>query len=313
MLSNPQPVPGFSERTLDWSARPIIMRLTEHGFVRTPTSRASPIPAAPPCRLPISRRPDADDGTAQETLAPIDGSLSNAWFPGPVGSVRWAVDQRPLDVGILTDKYHRPAEMKSAGPMPSTRFHVSREPVEIGEAGVKLRPDLAGAVAEEERRGADVSGDVYVYETYVSGGESAHARLEGAKGKLFCGAEEGGAGVHPGCLRCAEREALLEERRRELEQYVDVEGIFETVGMGMDLGEGEEDECLGVVDIDLDMDEDEDGDMEEAADEVSEMSSSLSGTRSDHKLRSAHSVYRVEKCDDGVEDVVLTGDVGSQF
>lgn len=68
-LHNPSyPIPFFSEATLSITSRPIYMRLTEHHcLVHRP-------------RMPIPR----------QTIGPFqDDGVQNAWFPGPLGSLRW--------------------------------------------------------------------------------------------------------------------------------------------------------------------------------------------------------------------------------
>ncbi|KAJ2917182.1 hypothetical protein MD484_g3244, partial [Candolleomyces efflorescens] len=306
MLAQPQWSPHYSEIT-SMSARPLLMRLTEHGFVRTPSSQTSTssIPHAPPAMMSITFNTPKGP---QRAVVPIDVSLGNAWFPGPPGSLKWTNDGEALDAGIFEDRF--------TGPPPS---HESREKEKMGSTQFIVptphfyspRSSPSSSEQDEERVvesgpidsatlariSASGTAKVFKYETYEEGRESVHERMEGARdrGKL-CRYDGMTTERHPGCLQCREREAFLEEERaggskkvtvgrgrgveRGGREYhagpgggersrVRVEEIFKSVGMGKKGGEDEEVEEL--VDLNLEDQDEEEEDDDEDEDEDEEM------------------------------------------
>ncbi|KAF6748348.1 hypothetical protein DFP72DRAFT_916481 [Ephemerocybe angulata] len=291
LLSRADRSPEFSEENIIFSARPLIMRLHEHGFVRTPAASAtSPIPLADPMEISI------DISTSKEkpekTDVPIDMSLANAWLPGPIGSLRWVERGEALDAGVMKDRFVGEAALAN-GDMSSTQFIVSTLPAHTGlprrhalEMGGPVGPLAAMELGGKKHV------RVCTYEKYDVGRKSCHERMVEAKeGSKWCRMEKDELSgevvpvTHPGCLKCTEREAFLKSRRErdeiELRDSIfslhrveggkgkgrerhaaEVESMFASVGLGStkaeDTDEEEAEEEEELVDIDFDEVEEDD-------------------------------------------------------
>ncbi|KAG2022509.1 hypothetical protein CC2G_000251 [Coprinopsis cinerea AmutBmut pab1-1] len=390
----------LSEQSLLYSGRPLMFRLKEHGFIRTPASTTDAgrtertcVPQAPPLHTPVET---SMAGRIQRTTFPFDASLSNAWFPGPVGSLRWVDNGPPLDDGVLRDRFKARESLangeKAKDPMPSVQLLVSnnspfdpRNSSFISEGG--------GPIDAATLNGQP--GKVFVYETYEKGKESVHARMLDARERYELSSSSAATSLstasdtaapslgpqrHPGCLRCAERNAFLKNRKakdafgRRCLTKEQLDEAFSAVGMGRvstpsadDMDSGDD---TDVFDLDIEGDDDDETD-EESGDEgdptsahhdtpISDLvpvsSSSLppsgestpAASTSSHStsdaefaprdagddgdfdfdaekgqpgvrdskgrvhlepIRRSHDRYRVEKCCDGIEDVVVTGEM----
>jgi hypothetical protein len=272
MLSQAHRSPDFNEQNIFFGARPLIVRLKEHGFVRTPsTSSASiasssvssskqllniqesnaKVPPAPPVPTPMTL--STPTGTEVETTVNLDGSLNNAWFPGGVGTLRWVDSDDALSTGVLEDRYSfsssNPSSSGVKDQMGSTLFIVDEDagrggPGPTGEADAEGGPVGRAVAVEAVRRGAKVS----VYERFEEGKEDMHERLIKAKasGAILGAHTHEGVLRHPGCQRCEEREGFLEERKEMMrgkrggdtgrmgrkDLGKRVEEVFASVGLG---------------------------------------------------------------------------------
>ncbi|KAJ2937014.1 hypothetical protein H1R20_g83, partial [Candolleomyces eurysporus] len=297
MLAQARLSDDFGEGRVTFGARPLLMKLSEHGFVRTP-SKTSPysdsvIPPASPAMMPITVNTPKGP---QRVVVPIDVSLGNAWFPGPAGSVKWVEGGEALDDGVFEDRFHASTSC-SAGPQ-------GREPMSTTRLIVSscVPPNANGDIAEPDTQPGSVdpitltrlassgTAKVFTYETFDQNKESVHGRMEEAKASGRLCRVLGTDGVtrterHPGCVECRERESFIREKReRDVAQLarmrgrgvsrggakgrnqhssrsrVRVEEIFKSVGMGKGDQQDEDDELL--VDLNLE-DDDEDDEMED--------------------------------------------------
>ncbi|KAJ2937012.1 hypothetical protein H1R20_g81, partial [Candolleomyces eurysporus] len=207
--------------------RPMFVRLQEHGFVRIsrpscvtyaePRSRLpqpKPIPVAKPPSTNVSVC--TDDGVEDVTI-PADVSISNAWIPGPVGSLKW-YEGEPLNPPIRRDAYVSDEQRNGKEPMRSMNFVVSP-----GLPSIFRDNESLGLIPSSEESNYSPDFDHrFLYESYEPGKESVHTRVEKAKDQVtdlygisLSSVAGPGEDLGPGCLSEDE-----------------VEAIFSSIGMG---------------------------------------------------------------------------------
>ncbi|KAH6906942.1 hypothetical protein BKA70DRAFT_1491713 [Coprinopsis sp. MPI-PUGE-AT-0042] len=303
--------PSLSEHSTCFTSKPLWLRFTEHGFVRTPTAvETTPVPQAFPEEIPI-------------TITTVNGTVPTS-IPVDEG--------QPLDDGALQDKFLDVIQPNNK--MHTTEFIVTqRSPFDRPGSGGDLQAaaELGGPI---DRAGATtLEGDRYVYENFEAGRESVHQQMTKAKERSACMASARGENSlqpHCGCLKCLEIERFLERRKErdcqrtayETKSSEEIESIFRSVGMEEVAGYTQPgypgDSYIGDGDstsrqtFDLGLHfESHPGSEEDGQSVTSNFSTKLAAGRDEDALgiRESHDRYRVEKCDDGVVDVVLTGEV----
>ncbi|KAH6911111.1 hypothetical protein BKA70DRAFT_1185677 [Coprinopsis sp. MPI-PUGE-AT-0042] len=280
---------GFVETALGLGIMHVFVRFAEHGKVRVPGADNSPVPA--PAPLTALAPPPHQTVFADE-------NMNNAWIEGRTGSLVWeygggvgeAARSALLVGGMWGDGSTRDAIVERHRKMEAGTSALGelKETMKMKSVALCV-PDLGHAASSGSEEGAVMR--KYVYETYEKGGECAHDRLERAQNVRSVRAVDADGNehfyVHPGCLRCREKERLVEvvrekeerekgewkrqarlkeemlarERQKREEERLVVElaedmaeRMFASHGLGMDEGaemEGEDKAMKEVVSVEL--------------------------------------------------------------
>ncbi|TFK21535.1 hypothetical protein FA15DRAFT_672471 [Coprinopsis marcescibilis] len=342
LLNNSQLLDDQSAIPAHLMPQPLVMDLQEHGYVGSslpsrptalsnqPNADLAPIPPAEPHSVACVVNYGSHYGQA---TVRVDGSLPNAWFPGPIGSLRWTSGPQ-LDAGsTIRESLPRNSTFRGKDAMDSVLLRTpANRSRELGE-------------------GSSLPLHSHCYETFAVDKEAVHERLVRAKLDVMYHrptASSPSFQPHPGCLRCADRERFLSARklRDQRIRYGEMaEDVFSSIGMGMaDVPDGDEDEELSgrVIDIELDSSSSgSDGDMQSKSSSILDCGEGSGDTgnaagcgggevvdvwdehvdleqgspgRLDElgnivyePLRRSHDRYRVETCNYGVEDTIVTG------
>ncbi|KAH6906944.1 hypothetical protein BKA70DRAFT_1563341 [Coprinopsis sp. MPI-PUGE-AT-0042] len=287
---------NLGETALGLNVIPMFVRFAEHGKVRVPgaVNHNSPIPAPTALTTVDSNHYHQQQQRHQFT----DENMNNAWIEGRTGSLVWeyggdgetpASSSSMLVGGTWGDgstrdaivERHREAEA-GTNVLGELKERMKMKSVTLCVTDVNHAPSRGGEGAVMRK---------YVYETYEKGGECAHDRLERAQNVRSVRAVNADGTehfyIHPGCLRCREKERIVklvrekeereknewkrqarlkeemlarERKKREEERLVAelaedmAESMFANHGLGMDEGaemEGEDKAMREVVSIEL--------------------------------------------------------------